>query len=133
MSVNKVILVGNVGREVELRHTPAGVAVARFSVATNERWKDKNGQRQEHTEWHTVVVWGRLAEFCQQYVTKGRQVYVEGSLRTRTYDDERGNRRYFTEIRAQAIQLLGRREEGSEVAAPEEEGFSPEGEADIPF
>lgn len=133
MSVNKVILVGNVGREVELRHTPAGVAVARFSVATNERWKDKNGQRQEHTEWHTVVVWGRLAEFCQQYITKGRQVYVEGSLRTRTYDDERGNRRYFTEIRAQAIQLLGRREEGAEAAAPEEEGFSPEGEADIPF
>lgn len=133
MSVNKVILVGNVGREVELRHTPAGVAVARFSVATNERWKDKNGQRQEHTEWHTVVVWGRLAEFCQQYLTKGRQVYVEGSLRTRTYDDERGNRRYFTEIRAQAIQLLGRREEASEATAPEEEGFPPEGEADIPF
>lgn len=133
MSVNKVILVGNVGREVELRHTPSGVAVARFSVATNERWKDKNGQRQEHTEWHTVVVWGRLAEFCQQYITKGRQVYVEGSLRTRTYDDERGNRRYFTEIRAQAIQLLGRREEAAEAAAPEEEGFSPEGEADIPF
>ncbi|MGQ9496355.1 MAG: single-stranded DNA-binding protein [Thermoanaerobaculaceae bacterium] len=133
MSVNKVILVGNVGREVELRHTPAGVAVARFSVATNERWKDKNGQRQEHTEWHTVVVWGRLAEFCQQYITKGRQVYVEGSLRTRTYDDERGNRRYFTEIRAQAIQLLGRREEASEAAAPEEEGFPPESEVDIPF
>lgn len=133
MSVNKVILVGNVGREVELRHTPAGVAVARFSVATNERWRDKNGQRQEHTEWHTVVVWGRLAEFCQQYITKGRQVYVEGSLRTRTYDDERGNRRYFTEIRAQAIQLLGRREEASEPAVSEEEGFPPEGEADIPF
>jgi single-strand DNA-binding protein len=132
MSVNKVILVGNVGREVELRHTPSGVAVARFSVATNERWRDKEGQKQEHTEWHTVVAWGKLAEFCQQYVTKGRQVYVEGSLRTRTYDDEKGNRRYFTEIRALTIQLLGRREETAEAAAPEAPE-EPADEDDIPF
>jgi single-strand DNA-binding protein len=132
MSVNKVILVGNVGREVELRHTPSGVAVARFSVATNERWRDKEGQKQEHTEWHTVVAWGKLAEFCQQYVTKGRQVYVEGSLRTRTYDDEKGNRRYFTEIRALTIQLLGRREETAEAAAPEAPE-APAEEDDIPF
>jgi len=132
MSVNKVIIVGNVGREVELRHTPSGVAVARFSVATNERWKDKDGNRQEHTEWHTVVAWGKLAEFCQQYVTKGRQVYVEGSLRTRTYDDDKGNRRYFTEIRAQTIQLLGRREDAPEVA-PEVPEVPPEAEDDIPF
>lgn len=133
MSVNKVILVGHVGREVELRHTPSGIAVARFSVATNERWKDKEGQKQEHTEWHTVVAWGRLAEFCQQYLAKGRQVYVEGSLRTRTYDDEKGNRRYFTEIRAQTIQLLGRREEGGEAAAAEVPEVPAESDEDIPF
>lgn len=133
MSVNKVILVGNVGREVELRHTPSGVAVARFSVATNERWRDKDGNRQEHTEWHTVIAWGKLAEFCQQYVTKGRQVYVEGSIRTRTYDDNKGNRRYFTEIRAQTIQLLGRREEAPEQGAEEAPELPPEVEDDIPF
>lgn len=133
MSVNKVIIVGNVGREVELRHTPSGVAVARFSVATNERWKDKDGNRQEHTEWHTVVAWGKLAEFCQQYVTKGRQVYVEGSLRTRTYDDDKGNRRYFTEIRAQTIQLLGRREGAAEGGAEEAPEMPPEVEDDVPF
>ncbi len=133
MSVNKVIIVGNVGREVELRHTPSGVAVARFSVATNERWKDKDGNRQEHTEWHTVVAWGKLAEFCQQYVSKGRQVYVEGSLRTRTYDDDKGNRRYFTEIRAQTIQLLGRREGAAEGGAEEAPEVPPEMEDDVPF
>lgn len=133
MSVNKVIIVGNVGREVELRHTPSGVAVARFSVATNERWRDKDGNRQEHTEWHTVIAWGKLAEFCQQYVTKGRQVYVEGSLRTRTYDDNKGNRRYFTEIRAQTIQLLGRREGPAEAGAEEAPELPPEVEDDIPF
>lgn len=133
MSVNKVIIVGNVGREVELRHTPSGVAVARFSVATNERWRDKDGNRQEHTEWHTVVAWGKLAEFCQQYVTKGRQVYVEGSLRTRTYDDDKGNRRYFTEIRAQTIQLLGRREGAAEGGAEEVPEMPPEVEDDVPF
>lgn len=133
MSVNKVIIVGNVGREVELRHTPSGVAVARFSVATNERWRDKDGNRQEHTEWHTVVAWGKLAEFCQQYVSKGRQVYVEGSLRTRTYDDDKGNRRYFTEIRAQTIQLLGRREGAAEGGAEETPELPPEVEDDVPF
>ncbi|MEW5878518.1 MAG: single-stranded DNA-binding protein [Acidobacteriota bacterium] len=133
MSVNKVIIVGNVGREVELRHTPSGVAVARFSVATNERWRDKDGNRQEHTEWHTVVAWGKLGEFCQQYVTKGRQVYVEGSLRTRTYDDDKGNRRYFTEIRAQTIQLLGRREGAAEAGAEETPELPPEVEDDVPF
>ncbi len=134
MSVNKVILVGNVGRDVELRHTPAGAAVARFSLATNEVWKDKNGQRQEHTEWHNVVAWGKLAEFCGTYVSKGRQLYVEGTLRTRTYDDEKGNRRYFTEVRANVIQLLGSRPQGAEPGAPAEgPDYPPDNEDDIPF
>ncbi len=132
MSVNKVILIGNLGRDVELRHTPGGTPVAKFSVATNEVWRDKNGQKQEHTEWHNIVAWGKLAEFCGQYLSKGRQVYVEGTLRTRTYDDEKGNRRYFTEVRAQVLQLLGPRP-GGEAAPAEPPDFQPEGEDDIPF
>jgi single-strand DNA-binding protein len=139
MSVNKVIIVGNLGRDVEVRHTPGGATVAKFSVATNEVWKDKNGQRQEHTEWHNIVAWGKLAEFCGSYLSKGRQVYVEGTLRTRTYDDEKGNRRYFTEVRAQTIQLLGPKPTTGEPGAPGAPGggeapeFPPEGEEDIPF
>ncbi len=134
MSVNKVILVGNVGRDVEMRHTPSGASVAKFSLATNEVWKDKGGQRQEHTEWHNIVAWGRLAEICGTYVSKGRQLYVEGTLRTRTYDDEKGNRRYFTEVRANVIQLLGSRPQGAEAGAPvESQEFPPDNEDDIPF
>jgi len=135
MSVNKVILVGNVGRDVEVRHTPGGAAVAKFSIATNEVWKDKAGQRQEHTEWHNIVAWGKLAEFCGSYVNKGRQLYVEGTLRTRTYDDEKGNRRYFTEVRAQVIQLLGPKPGATETPAPGGEApeFPPESEDEIPF
>jgi single-strand DNA-binding protein len=132
MSINKVILIGNLGRDVELRHTPGGAAVAKFSIATNEVWKDKNGQKQEHTEWHNIVAWGKLAEFCGQYLSKGRQVYVEGTLRTRTYDDEKGNRRYFTEVRAQTLQPLGPRPSG-ETAPGEPPDYQPEGEDDIPF
>lgn len=137
MSINKVIIVGNLGRDVEVRHTPGGATVAKFSVATNEVWKDKNGQRQEHTEWHNIVAWGKLAEFCGTYLSKGRQVYVEGTLRTRTYDDEKGNRRYFTEVRAQTIQLLGPKPSAAgEGAAPgggEAPEFPPENEEEIPF
>ena len=138
MSVNKVILVGNLGRDVELRHTPGGAAVAKFSVATNEVWKDKAGQKQEHTEWHNIVAWGKLAEFCGQYLSKGRQIYIEGTLRTRTYDDEKGNRRYFTEVRAAVIQLLGPKPQGAEpggapAPAGEAPEFPPESEDDIPF
>lgn len=138
MSINKVILVGNLGRDVELRHTPGGAAVAKFSVATNEVWKDKAGQRQEHTEWHNIVAWGKLAEFCGTYLSKGRQVYIEGTLRTRTYDDEKGNRRYFTEVRANVIQLLGPKPGGVSGGAPEggpaePPDFPPDGEEDIPF
>jgi single-strand DNA-binding protein len=140
MSVNKVILVGNLGRDVELRHTPGGAAVAKFSVATNERWKDKSGQLQEHTEWHNIVAWGKLAEFCGSYLSKGRQIYVEGTLRTRTYDDEKGNKRYFTEVRAQTIQLLGPKPAGAEGPAGGPAGgaaggqeFPPDNEDEIPF
>jgi single-strand DNA-binding protein len=107
MSVNKVILVGNLGRDPEVRFTAGGKAVARFSVATSEVWNDAEGTRQERTEWHNVVVWGKQGETCGQYLQKGRQVYVEGSIRTRQYDDKDGNKRYITEVIAQRVQFLG--------------------------
>jgi single-strand DNA-binding protein len=106
-SVNKVILVGNLGRDAELRYTPGGAAVATINMATTEVWNDKGGQRQEKTEWHRVVVWGKTAESLTEYLTKGKQVYVEGRLQTRQWDDKDGNKRYTTEIRGDRIVLLG--------------------------
>ena len=107
MSVNKVILVGNLGKDPEVRYTQTGSAVANFSIATSEQWNDRDGKKQERTEWHNIVVWGKQAEHCGQYLSKGRQVYIEGSIRTRSYDDKSGNKRYITEIVAQRIQFLG--------------------------
>jgi single-strand DNA-binding protein len=107
MSVNKVILVGRLGQNPEVRYTPSGAAVANFSVATNESWMDKSGQKQERTEWHRVVVWGKLAELCNQYLAKGRQCYVEGRLQTRQWQDKDGQTKYTTEVQAQTIQFLG--------------------------
>jgi single-strand DNA-binding protein len=107
MSLNKVLLIGNLGKDPEVRFTPSGRAVGRFPLATSEVWNDAEGQRQERTEWHNVVVWGKQAETCGQYLAKGRQVFVEGSVRTRQYDDKEGNRRYMTEIIAQRVQFLG--------------------------
>lgn len=107
MSVNKVILVGRLGQNPEVRYTPSGSAVANFSIATNESWADKSGQKQERVEWHRVVVWGKLAELCNQYLQKGRQCYVEGRLQTRQWQDKDGQTKYSTEIQAQTIQFLG--------------------------
>jgi single-strand DNA-binding protein len=107
MSVNKVILVGRLGQNPEVRYTPGGAAVANFSLATNESWMDKSGQKQERTEWHRVVVWGKLAELCGQYLGKGRQAYVEGRLQTRQWQDKDGQTKYTTEVQAQTIQFLG--------------------------
>ena len=106
-SVNKVILVGNLGRDAELRYTPGGAAVATINMATTEVWNDKTGQRQEKTEWHRVVLWGKPAESLTEYLTKGKQIYVEGKLQTRQWDDKDGNKRYTTEIRGDKIVLLG--------------------------
>jgi single-strand DNA-binding protein len=106
-SVNKVILVGNLGRDAELRYTPGGAAVATLNLATTEVWNDRNSQRQEKTEWHRVVLWGKQAETLQEYLTKGKQIYVEGRLQTRQWDDKDGNKRYTTEIKADRITLLG--------------------------
>ncbi len=106
-SVNKVILVGNLGKDPEVRFTPSGRAVAKFSIATKESWMDQENSRQERTEWHNIVVWGKQAELCGQYLAKGRQVFIEGAIRSRNYDDKEGIKRYVTEIVAQRVQFLG--------------------------
>ena len=106
-SVNKVILVGTLGRDAELRYTPGGAAVATLNLATTEVWNDKGGPRQEKTEWHRIVLWGKQAESLQEYLTKGTQIYVEGRLQTRQWDDKDGNKKYTTEIKADRITLLG--------------------------
>lgn len=105
--VNKVILVGNLGADPELKYTASGSPVCKFRVATSEVFKDRDGNKQERTEWHQVTVWGKLAEACAQYLATGRQVYVEGSLRTSSWDDRDGNKRYATGVTAREVQFLG--------------------------
>lgn len=107
--VNKVILVGNLGKDPEVRYTPSGQPVANFNLATSESWTDKQGQRQERTEWHRIVVWGKQAELCGEYLAKGRMVYIEGKLQTRQWDDRDGNKRYTTEVQATQVTFLGGR------------------------
>lgn len=119
-SLNRVLLIGNLGQKPEVRYLQQGRAVARFSLATKERFtKPNSNQWEDRTEWHRVVAWGKLAEFCEKYLTQGKQVYVEGRLRTRQWQDKEGANRKTTEIEAQSIVLLGRRE----GAAPDEESF----------
>jgi single-strand DNA-binding protein len=108
-SVNKVILVGNLGRDAELRYTPGGAAVATLNMATTEVWNDKSGQRQEKTEWHRVVLWGKQAESLQEYLTKGKQIYVEGRLQTRQWDDDAGKRHWKTEVVVASLEMLSGR------------------------
>jgi len=111
-SVNKVILVGNLGRDPEVRFMPNGEAVCNFSIATTDSWKDKNGQKQERTEWHNIVMYRKLAEIAGEYLKKGRPVYVEGRLQTRKWQTKEGQDRYTTEIVADQMQMLGGREGG---------------------
>jgi single-strand DNA-binding protein len=139
-SVNKVMLIGNLGGDPEKRVTGTGQAVTNFNIATTDRWTDKGGQKQERTEWHRIVVWGPQAESCAQYLNKGRQVYVEGSLRTRQWQDRDGNTRYTTEVIAQRVQFLGgpRGERTAEGTAPAfETDVTPSletgGTDDVPF
>ena len=139
--VNKVILIGNLGRDPELRYTQGGQPVANFSVATSESWNDKNsGERVERTEWHKVVVWGRTAELCAKYLAKGRTVYLEGRLQTREWEDKEGNKRWTTEVNAQTVQFLGgpRGDRGdaggpSGPDGPGPSGGPPGGDDGIPF
>lgn len=108
--VNKVILIGNLGADPEVRFTPGGQAVANFRIATSESWTDKNGQKQERTEWHRIVVWGKLAELCGEYLAKGRQCYVEGKLQTREWTDKEGKKNWTTEVVANQVTFLGGRD-----------------------
>lgn len=140
-AVNKAIILGNLGRDPEVRYTTDGNAVTTFSVATTETRKDRDGNSQEHTEWHRIVVFGRLAEVCGEYLAKGRSVYVEGSIRTRSWDDKEGNKRYTTEIVGRTVQFLSPRGEGGRRgggAPPAEDDFSYEEgvgmtDDDVPF
>src|SRR5260370_14471144 len=119
-SVNKVILVGNVGKDPEVKYTPSGIPLGKFSLATNERFKDKNGEFQERTEWHNIVAWQRLAEIVGEFVSKGSKVYVEGKIQTSSWDDRHsGEKKYRTEIVARDLVLLGSRynEDGAQAAA----------------
>ncbi|MGB9773247.1 MAG: single-stranded DNA-binding protein [Bacteroidota bacterium] len=136
-SLNKVTLIGNLGKDPEIRYTTSGVAVANFTMATTERWKDQDGNQQEHTEWHNIVAWRRLAEIANEYLKKGNKVYVEGKIRTRSYDDKNGVKRYVTEIVADDIILFGGRPGAPETEIEEvDKGEAlPESgpEEDLPF
>ncbi|MAE94774.1 MAG: single-stranded DNA-binding protein [Deltaproteobacteria bacterium] len=127
--INKAILIGNLGRDPELRYTPNGTAVTNFSLATSESFNNKQGQREERTEWHRIVVWGKVAENCAQYLSKGRTVYVEGRLQTREWENKEGQKQRTTEVVAQTVQFLGgpRREGGGGGAPSGGGGGAPSG------
>jgi single-strand DNA-binding protein len=112
-SLNRVELIGNLGKDPELKYTPSGQAVATFSMATTRKWKDKEGNPQEDTQWHNIKCWGRQAEIAQQYLKKGRQIYLEGRLETRSYDDKDGNRKWYTEVVATTFLMLGSKRDES--------------------
>lgn len=135
--LNKVMIIGNLGQDPELRYTQNGTAVCNLSVATNEKWTDKNGQKQERTEWHRVVVWGAQAENCEKYLSKGRQVYVEGSLQTREWQDNNGVTKHTTEVKAQVVTFLSGGDGGGgsrPSSAPTNEQFDQSfNDDDIPF
>jgi single-strand DNA-binding protein len=142
-SVNKVILIGNLGRDPELRYTKNGQAVANFSLATSDNYTNRDGQKEERTEWHRIVAWAKTAELCTQYLSKGRTVYIEGQLRTREWEDKDGNKRQTTEVHAQTVQFLSPRgaggggsassgaPRGGDSSGPAADG--PPAEDDIPF
>jgi len=138
MAINKVILVGNLGKDPELIKTPSGISLCKFTMATTERFKSKSGGQQTKTEWHNIIVWGGLAETCGKWLHKGKQIYIEGKLQTTNYEDSNDTRRYRTEIVASSMQMLGRSTD-SEVqsnAKPQSDGFSkgyPDSWDDDPF
>ncbi|MBK8011539.1 MAG: single-stranded DNA-binding protein [Deltaproteobacteria bacterium] len=140
-SINKVFLIGNLGADPEVRFTASSSAVANFRIATTDVWNDKNGQRQERTEWHRIVVWGKQAEHCGEYLKKGRSVHVEGRIQTREWEDKEGSKRYTTEIVADRVTFLGGRGEGggggygggSSGPGSSMDGPPPIDDSDIPF
>ena len=130
--MNKAMIIGNLGNDPELRYTQNQTPVATFSVASTERWKDSDGNKQEHTEWHRVVVWKGLAEVCNEHLSKGSKVFIEGKLRTRKWEDQDGNIRYSTEIIARDLEMLGGRQEET-ASQPNEENVEPPMPDDVPF
>jgi single-strand DNA-binding protein len=143
-SVNKVILVGNLGQDPELKYTPNGAAVTTLSLATSEVWKDNDGNKQERTEWHRVVLWRRLAEIAGEYLKKGSKVYIEGRLQTRSWEDKDGVKRYMTEVVGDALTMLDSRSDGGRAssstpqhsdteAPPVSEAAGPQEDDDLPF
>lgn len=139
MGINKVILVGNVGKDPEVRHLDNGVAVASFTLATSETYKNKENQKVTNTEWHNIVIWRGLADVVEKYVKKGSSLYIEGKIRTRSWDDKEGNKRYTTEIVADNMQMLGAKQSNEESAAAPENASTqdientPTEEDDLPF
>ncbi len=138
--VNKAILVGNLGRDPEIRYTKTGTAVANFTLATSEKWTDKAGQKQDRTEWHRIVAWGKTGELCAQYLAKGRSVYIEGRIQTREWEDKDGQKRKTTEINASQVTFLGQRDQcaatqssPSPQSSPSASPSSPSFDDDIPF
>ena len=131
MSVNKAILVGNLGKDPEVRFTGTGKAVCKFPIATSTTWNDAEGARQERTEWHNIIVWGKQGETCGKFLSKGRQVFVEGEIRSRSYDDKDGNKRYITEIIANDVQFLGGGREGGGGGRSRDDSPPPPSEGDF--
>jgi len=140
-SLNKALLIGNLGQDPELRYTPSGRAVANFSIATTEQWKDKDGQKQERTDWHRIVLWGRQAEIAKDYLRKGKQIYLEGRIQTRSYDDKDGNKKWITEVVGDRFLMLGRKDDtpGADEFPPPPAGSSAQpttsdtSDDDLPF
>ncbi len=125
-SVNKVILIGRLGKDPEVKYTPSGAPVAKFSLATDEVFKDRSGEQQKRTEWHNIVAWNKLAEICGEYLTKGKQIYIEGSIRSRQWEDQAGNKRTSYEIVAREMKMLGSKADSERaVAAAAERPASP--------
>ena len=129
--LNKAILIGNLGKDPEIRYTPSGMAVANFSLATTENWT-KDGQRESRTEWHRIVAFGRLAEICGEYLSKGTQIYVEGKIQTRDWEDKDGNKRYTTELIANQMQMLGTRDMADAPRSSATPSAAPSAKSDIP-
>jgi single-strand DNA-binding protein len=134
-NLNKVLLIGHLGRDAEMKYTTGGAAVATLNLATTEKWKSRDGEKQEKTEWHRVILWGKQAESLSQYLTKGKAIYVEGRIEYRTWDDKDGQKRYTTEIKADRVQFMGGGEsrERESVGVAADPGHAPLTEDDIPF
>lgn len=136
IAVNRVILIGNLGKDPEIKFTPSGVAVAKFPLATSTRRKDAEGNYTDYTEWHNIVLWKRQAEVAGEYLKKGMMVYIEGRIQTRSWEDDQGQKRYMTEIVGERMQMFPRKSEGDQATAPKKEKTEeapPEEEEDLPF